>query len=46
MGSLCGAKPGISKLSQLEIDQDKDWNLRGIFSLKEVALNMAFADMI
>ena len=46
MGSLCGAKPGISKLSQLEIDADKDWNLRGIFSLKEVALNMAFADMI
>lgn len=46
MGALCGAKPGVAKLSELEIDQDKDWNLRGIFNLKEVVLNMAFADMI
>ena len=46
MGSLCGAKPGISKLSELTIDQDKDWNARGISNLKEVALNMAFADLI
>jgi len=46
MGSLCGVKACLTKLSELEIDQDKDWNLRGIHNLKEVALNMAYADII
>jgi len=36
----------VTKISQLEIDQDKDWNIRGIHNLKEVALNMAYADII
>lgn len=32
---------GISKLSELEIDTDKDWNLKGIFNIKEIARGMA-----
>jgi len=34
-------KGGISKLSELEIDADKDWQVKGISNIKEVAAAMA-----
>lgn len=38
-------KAGISKISELEIDADKDWQGRGISNLKEVAAGMATGDI-
>ena len=37
---------GITKLSQLEIDADKDWCEKGITNIKEVASAMSHGDMI
>lgn len=37
---------GINKLSQLEIDTDKDWKDKTITSLKAVAGNMAHGDIV
>lgn len=39
-------KPGITKLSQLEIDADKDWQTKGIFNLLELASSMQKGDML
>ncbi len=36
---------GISALSQLTIDADKDWATKGISNLKELALGMALGDI-
>jgi len=38
-------RPGATRLSQLEIDADKDWNIKGINNLKELALGMQKGDM-
>jgi hypothetical protein len=52
MGILFGAsgcllgRPGISKLSELEIDADKDWQGYGISNLKELAPSMQRGDML
>lgn len=37
---------GISALSQLTVDADKDWQTRGITNLKELAAAMAFGDLV
>jgi len=37
---------GIGKLSQLEIDTDKDWQAKGIANLKAVAQAMAHGDIV
>ena len=37
---------GVAKLSQLEIDADKDWRGKGITNIKEVASAMGHGDMI
>ncbi|MBA7710539.1 hypothetical protein ES703_119482 [subsurface metagenome] len=39
-------KGGISKLSELEIDADKDWDGKGINNLKELALSMTKGDIL
>lgn len=39
-------RAGISRLSELEIDADKDWEGKGIFNLKEIALGMGIGDII
>jgi len=36
---------GITKLSELTIDADKDWQGFGIFNIKEVAAAMAKGDL-
>lgn len=38
-------KAGVKKLSQLQIDADKDWQTMGISNLKEVALGMGVGDI-
>lgn len=37
---------GITKLSQLTIDADKDWQLKGISNIKELALAMVRGDLL
>jgi len=37
---------GIARLSQVEIDADKDWAGRGITNIKEVASGMCHGDMV
>jgi len=37
---------GITKLSELNIDADKDWNAKGITNIKQVAALMEKGDMI
>lgn len=37
---------GISKLSELQIDADKDWEGKGISNLKELSSDMQKGDMI
>ena len=37
---------GVARLSQLEIDTDKDWQTREIANLKAVAANMVHGDVI
>lgn len=37
---------GIDKLSQLEIDADKDWAAKGVSNIKEVVLGMTKGDMV
>jgi hypothetical protein len=37
---------GVSKLSQIEVDADKDWGGKGISNLKELALGMAQGDIL
>ena len=39
-------KGGITKLSELEIDTDKDWNSKGIFNLKELDAGMGKGDIV
>ena len=52
MGILYGssscllAKAGITRLSELEIDVNKDWEGHGMFNLKELALGMGKGDML
>ena len=41
-----GYGAGISKLSELEIDVDKDWAEKGIFNIKEVAQGMGIGDIL
>ena len=36
---------GLEKLSQLEIDADKDWQTKGITNIKEIAAAMAKGDI-
>ena len=53
MGILIGASScllilpsaGITKLSELEIDTDKDWNGKGIYNVKEVNPSMVHGDL-
>ena len=40
-----GAKPGITSLSELIIDANKDWEAKGISNIKELAAAMACGDM-
>ena len=44
--SLWIKSTGITKLSELEIDADKDWQLKGITNIKEVAAGMAAGHVI
>jgi len=37
---------GITRLSEMEIDTDKDWNTKGITGLKQVAAAMSKGDII
>lgn len=37
---------GITKLSQLQIDADKDWQTKGISNLKELVLGMINGDLV
>lgn len=37
---------GITKLSELNIDADKDWNTKGITNIKQVAASMSIGDLI
>jgi hypothetical protein len=37
---------GITKLSELQIDSDKNWNTKGITSIKEVAAAMSRGDIV
>jgi hypothetical protein len=37
---------GVSKLSQLTIDADKDWQVKGISNLKELAAGMVQGDLL
>ena len=39
-------KGGISKLSELQIDADKDWQGKGIANIKEMAAGMAVGDIV
>ena len=39
-------KAGISKLSELEIDADKDWQGKGITNVKEMASAMGHGDLV
>ena len=39
-------KAGIRRLSELEIDTDKDWRGRGISNIREVIAGMAIGDII
>ena len=39
-------KGGISKLSELEIDADKDWQTKGISNIKEIVLGMGIGDAV
>jgi hypothetical protein len=40
------AAAGITALSQLQIDADKDWATQGISNIKEVVAGMAAGDII
>jgi len=42
---LCGPKV-VTKISELEIDADKDWQVKGISELKEFALGMQRGDIL
>ena len=46
MGSFSTVGGGITKLSQLTIDADKDWAAMGISNIKEVVAGMAVGDII
>lgn len=37
---------GISNLSELDVDADKDWNLKSISNIKEVAAGMTAGDIV
>ena len=39
-------RAGISRLSELEIDADKDWQGKGISNIKEVAQGMGIGDIV
>jgi len=39
-------KAGISRLSELEIDADKDWQTKGISNIKEIVLGMGIGDVV
>ena len=42
---LAGVGIGINKLSELEIDTDKDWQDFGITNIREVSASMEKGDM-
>jgi len=46
MGVLCGAKAGITRLSELIIDADKNWQGKGISNIKQVAEGMEIGHII
>ena len=37
---------GISRLSELQIDADKDWNGKGVWNLRELAQGMEKGDIL
>ncbi len=39
-------KPGITRLSELEIDADKDWQAMGITNIRELVAGMNMGDML
>jgi hypothetical protein len=39
-------KAGITKLSELQVDSDKNWQGRGISNLKELAPGMTIGDLV
>jgi len=39
-------KAGITKLSELQVDTDKNWQGRGITNLKELAPGMTIGDLV
>ena len=39
-------KGGISKLSELEIDADKDWQTKGISNIREIVQGMGIGDAV
>ncbi|MBA7564252.1 hypothetical protein ES708_05914 [subsurface metagenome] len=39
-------KLGVTKLSELEIDADKDWQVKGITNLLELVTTMQKGDML
>ena len=41
-----GIRLGATKLSELEIDADKDWVNHGVFNLKELAAGMGTGDTL
>lgn len=38
--------PGITRLSELIIDADKDWQAKGISNLEELAAGMTMGDLL
>ena len=46
IGDCLLIKVGVTKLSELEIDADKDWSGHGITNLKELASAMETGDML
>ena len=44
--SVLAISQGVTKLSELQIDDDKDWNGFGITNLKELAVGMGTGDVL
>lgn len=45
-GGVLLEKLGLDRLSQLTIDADKDWQVRGISNIRELAAGMNMGDML
>jgi len=44
--TVLNAAKGIHRLSQLDIDSDKDWALKGISNIAEVVAGMVKGDLV